>query len=853
MVLGVRYMAALSSIRRRNRHRWWCSLALLSLLSGPAAARPSLQAIEDVVHADPQAALAQAQRALQQATGPRARLDAIRQAVNALYFHSDPPAALPLAIEGVQLAQELDAPDAQAEMALAQAFVESPYGEPNATAKAFLQQAERIAEQHQLPRHRAYALNELAAHAYEAYDYAGAYELYTRAFAAAEQGGRGFPMAYALLGMLNIETGSQRNDPDWERGLRHMQEAISLVDSERHPVIGMVVFNAVAEAMRRKGDLVQARRHAGRAVELAERTKLPDAIGLALDVLAHVELAQGHADEALQLSSRALALSSFVAGAEVFRIRLALIRARAWALKGQAAPSEAALKEAQRLAAEDSRPEPSAQFHDAAAEVYANLGQYRRAHEHQVELRRLEAETARLASNRVIAELNVKFDVERKEHEAALSQARERSSDAQRRQLAVGLAMALVAAGALAWLLRLQWSQRRQLGVLSQELALRNEALEDMNARRTRLLAAACHDLRQPAHALSLLVDTVSSHDPPAALDSRLASIRHCASSLCDMLSMLMDLHRLEQGHYTPELAPVRLDDVLEEVQLHFTVTAMQKGLSLKVLGCGGVWVLSDANLLRRMLFNLVSNAIKYTPQGSVSVDAALNGGRIRLRVADTGVGIPRERLDDVFTEYVRLDTAREIEGLGIGLAIVKRAAELIGHHLQITSELGRGTTVMVDLPLHIETVPLRPDNALAPQAPPDPGQVIVIVENDRESRQALHDLLASWGYTVVSGEDSAGVRAALRADQTPALIISDLHLGTEDGFTAIQALRRDGRDAPAWLLTGDLDAAVVAQAAEAGVTLLHKPVHTRRLRAAIAAALSPVGTVASPGSPAPG
>ncbi len=818
---------------------WWLVAPLLLSLWSHAVARPSLEAIEDVVYADPQAALASAQRVLQSATDPQARLDAIRRAINALYFQSDAPAVSPLAAEGAQLAEQLKAHDAMAEMLLARAFVESPYGEPNRAAKAYLIQAQRIAQEHRLPRHLAYALNEQAAQAFGAYDYAGAYEFYTRAYAAAETGGRGFPMAYALLGMANIETGRQRNDPDWERGLKHMREAVELIDADRHPVIGMVVFNAAGEAMRRKGDLAEAHHYAKRAVELAEKAGPPNAIGLALDILAHVALDRRHADEALQLSSRAQALSSFVAGANVFRLRLALIRARAWAIKGQPAPSEAALKEAEHLAKEEERPEPSAQFHEAAAEVYASLGQYGQAHDHMVELRRLDTETARLASNRVISELNIKFDVERKEHEAVLSVERERATELQRRQLAGALVATLLGALGLAYLLRVQWAQRRRLGLLSQELQTRNQALEDLNAKRTRLLAAASHDLRQPAHALGMLAETVSSADPPSMLNRRLASIRHCCTSLCDMLSMLMDLHRLEQGHYAPEMSPVPLNEVLEEVQLHFTITAVQNGLSLKVSPCDA-WVRTDPNLLRRIVFNLVSNAIKYTPHGSVSVDCKVIGDLMRVRVADTGVGIPREQLRDIFTEYVRLGAARSAEGLGIGLGIVKRAADLISRGLHIESELGQGTAVSVDLPLHHGPLPSRADGRMESHTQPDPAHVIAIIENDRESREALHGLLTSWGYTVVSGKDSASIAADLPNDAAPAMIIADLHLSSEDGFEAISTLRQRSGSLTlhALLLTGDLDDAVAEQAAEANVLLLHKPVHAKRLRAAIALAL---------------
>jgi CheY-like chemotaxis protein len=223
-----------------------------------------------------------------------------------------------------------------------------------------------------------------------------------------------------------------------------------------------------------------------------------------------------------------------------------------------------------------------------------------------------------------------------------------------------------------------------------------------------------------------------------------------------------------------------------------------------------------------------------------VNVDAELVAGVVRLRVADTGIGIPPERLDDAFAEYVRLDTGGAAEGLGIGLAIVKRAADLIGHVVQIDSMPGRGTTVSVGLPLHVGVVPLAVASAPADHATPDPGDIIAIIENDRESRLAMQALLTSWGYTVVSGDDSRSIAAALPAGRRPALILADLPRGAEDGFVAISALRGPGGAGavPAWLLTGDLDASVPTRAAQADITLMHKPVQTRRLRAAIAAAL---------------
>ncbi len=818
----------------------WIGL-LLAMACGAAQARLSLEALDKIVFANPPAALEQAQEVLKTSTDPELRLDAIRQAVIALYFDSESPGMAALVAEGTALAQRLHADDALCEMLLGKAFIASPFGEPSPEAEKLLQQARRIAERQKLHAQLSYVLRELSAYAHSAYRFTEAYELQLQAYAAAEASGHPFPKAYALLGMGSIETGSHRAEPDWDRGLRHLREGVALVDGDRYPAMAIVAHSTIGEVLRKKGDIDEARQHIERAVAYSEMLGWPEQLGLSLDLLAHIAQAQGRPDEALRLVDRATKLSGFVSGAKVFRLRLALLRATAWAAKGQRAPAEAALAEARQFAGEENNPEPWASYHEAAAKAHSLLGDYERAHRHMLELRRFEAQKANVANDRVISELNVKFDVERKEHESALIQARERESTLQRHLLSAGLAAAVLAVTALALLLRLQWAQRRKLGVLSAQLQQRNESLEDLNAKRTRLLAAACHDLRQPAHALGMLAETVSSTDAPAVLDSRLASIRRCCASLCDMLSMLMDLHRLEQGHYAPEIGPVALDTLLEEVELHFTIAAMQKGLSLKVRRCGA-WVRTDPNLLRRIVFNLVSNAIRYTPRGRIGVDCRIVGDDVRLCVADTGIGIPRERLDDVFTEYVQLDRTGSADGLGIGLAIVKRAADLIGHRLHIESEPGRGTALSVDLPLHAGPPPSLTDGSTPEDhARPDPSQLIAIIENDRECREALHGLLASWGHTVVSGKDSDAVAAQLAPGTAPALVISDLHLGTEDGFGAIDTLRRRAGDPrlQALLLTGDLDATVAERAAASAVTLLHKPVQARRLRLAIGLALA--------------
>ena len=232
-----------------------------------------------------------------------------------------------------------------------------------------------------------------------------------------------------------------------------------------------------------------------------------------------------------------------------------------------------------------------------------------------------------------------------------------------------------------------------RLAVISLELEQRNGELEQRSASRIRLLAAACHDLRQPAHALGVLAELGSdAQQEPSRFGAWLQSVKRSTASLGEMLDELMDLGRLDGGHYTPQLSDVSLAELLQDVALHFGGLARRKGLTLEVVPADG-HVVSDRHLLRRIVFNLVSNAIKYTDTGFVRVSAQpdADADAVQLRVQDSGPGIPPDKLDDVFRDYVRLNPTKAAEGLGIGLSIVRRAAELLGHGLTLASPPGGG------------------------------------------------------------------------------------------------------------------------------------------------------------------
>ncbi len=403
-------------------------------------------------------------------------------------------------------------------------------------------------------------------------------------------------------------------------------------------------------------------------------------------------------------------------------------------------------------------------------------------------------------------------------------------------------------AGAQGGMLRNQLAQRnkelvaakQRMDQLAEQLAGRNAELQALNASRTRLLAAACHDLRQPAHALGLLAEMAGCESDEAAREHKLEGIRRCSATLTDMLSMLMDMTQLEGRRYQPAVVDVPLGELMQELELQFAGLANRKGLML-LIPWTRMQVRSDRHLLRRILFNLVSNAVKYTQRGTVRVLVQANGGQVQLTVQDTGHGIPAERLGDVFVDYVRLDTDHRPEGLGIGLPIVKRAADLLGHGVHLRSRVGEGTAVTLGLPQAAAA-------ASAPQLPPrvapllGQGRVVAVLEDDHESREALVSLLQHWGFQVLAAasRDDLLVQVDGLADGKPDLLIADLHVARGCGLQAAQALReRPGLHAmPALLITGDLDLKLVERAATLQICVTHKPVVPHRLRAKIAAVL---------------
>lgn len=388
----------------------------------------------------------------------------------------------------------------------------------------------------------------------------------------------------------------------------------------------------------------------------------------------------------------------------------------------------------------------------------------------------------------------------------------------------------------------------RRVALATLELREKKEEAETATLAKSRFLAAASHDLRQPTHALGMFVARLAQlpHDPETRhLISNLdASVR----AMQDLLDALLDISRLDAHAVKVNLRAFPLDEVLEQLRSGLMPVATGKGLQLRIR-TSRVWVMSDPTLLHRILLNLVSNALRYTQKGGVLVTCRTRRGGdvVRIEVWDTGIGIAREHQNDIFKEFFQIaNTERDRnKGLGLGLNIVERTAQLLGYSLELTSRPGQGTRFSVEVPV----VPPQPQSSMptAPEAPAFDdlsGLKVLIVEDDALAAQGLAGLLTSWGCRVRLVEGLGEAKPLVATGYVPNVIISDYRLrGGENGMDTVHRLRAGiGREIPACLMSGDTDPALMQSARDAGLTLLHKPVRPAKLRSLIRRLAQEVG-----------
>ncbi len=394
-------------------------------------------------------------------------------------------------------------------------------------------------------------------------------------------------------------------------------------------------------------------------------------------------------------------------------------------------------------------------------------------------------------------------------------------------------------------------TRRKQAAVALEEA---KGAAEAANLAKSRFLAAASHDLRQPLQTLALLGGLLArtvAGDKAAGLVRRQDEM---LGAMSEMLDALLDLNQIEAGVMPVEVSDVRVGALLDRLRDEFALHAEAKGVSLRVMPCSAT-IRTDSRLLGQMLRNLLSNALKYTDgPGRVVLGCRRQGGGLRIEVWDTGAGIPERELHAVFQEYHQLDNvARErSRGLGLGLSIVQRLGALLGHRVGVRSQVGRGSVFCIEAARSADAPPPgpRPGEGGAPgaaQSGPDAGSILVI-EDDQDLRSLLTLLLQDEGHQVAAARDGpAALRMVARGEVRPGLVLADYNLpGGMNGLQAAARLREALPGVPAIILTGDIQVGTVRDVAQGGFTHLSKPVKPDELARIIQGLLPP-----SPPAPA--
>ena len=375
---------------------------------------------------------------------------------------------------------------------------------------------------------------------------------------------------------------------------------------------------------------------------------------------------------------------------------------------------------------------------------------------------------------------------------------------------------------------------------LVSDLRREKTAAEEANAAKSRFLAAASHDLRQPVHALSLFVAAAQIQPINPETRELLDHIDDSVRSLGRLFGGLLDISRLDAGVVEVNRVSFSLRAVIQNVAREFEGQAEAKRLQLRVR-VPDVAVHSDPLLFERIVRNVVANAVSYTTNGGVLIGCRRRGSMVRVEVWDTGWGIAPQDRERVFEEFYQVGNPERdrTKGVGLGLAIVKRLSTLLDHGLELRSQPGRGSCFAVEVPLAQASALQTVAAQAASFAPVQRGAGLILVLDDELKIQiAMQTLLESWGYSVIAAGSGDEMLAAIAtASEAPRLIICDYRLrDNETGTAVVERLRSEfNDDIPAMLITGDTAPDRIREAEASGLLLLHKPVPNGKLRAAIA------------------
>ncbi|WP_230167256.1 hybrid sensor histidine kinase/response regulator NahK/ErcS' [Pseudomonas mediterranea] len=373
------------------------------------------------------------------------------------------------------------------------------------------------------------------------------------------------------------------------------------------------------------------------------------------------------------------------------------------------------------------------------------------------------------------------------------------------------------------------------------ELRLREakREAEQANLSKTKFLAAVSHDLLQPLNAARLFTSALLERREPVANAHLVRNVSNSLQDVENLLGTLVDISKLDAGVIKADIAPFALSELLGNLAAEYAQVARSEGLALRFVPCS-VLVRSDMQLLARILRNLLSNAIRYTPSGRVVLGCRRQGQRVSIQVWDSGIGIAEDRLEEIFQEFKRGDVQRpdQDRGLGLGLAIVEKIAGILGHRVQVRSWPGKGSMFAIDVPLSATAPkPVPCVDMSEPMLERLRGARIWVLDNDAAICAGMRTLLEGWGCRVVTALSEQDLARQVDTDHAEVdLLIADYHLDNDqNGVDAVARINARRRSAiPAMLITANYSNELKQQIRERGHTLMHKPVRPMKLKIAM-------------------
>lgn len=372
---------------------------------------------------------------------------------------------------------------------------------------------------------------------------------------------------------------------------------------------------------------------------------------------------------------------------------------------------------------------------------------------------------------------------------------------------------------------------------LVEQLRAQKAEAERANIAKSHFLAAASHDLRQPLHALTLFTSVLDETIQYPKVRHVVDQIKKSVDALQNLFNALLDISRLDAGVMKVEKTDFYLQTILEKLANDFDPQASEKGLHINWPTCT-FCLHTDQNLLEQILRNYISNALRYTDNGEITITCETNEDAIKINIVDTGPGIAEEKQQLIFEEFRQLNNPERdrSKGLGLGLAIVQRTARLLGHPIAVESQLGKGSTFSITVDQANIT-----ENAtgFTPNVTADTQQIdnlmIMVIDDELSVREGTQNLLELWGYDVITAADKEeAITQTRQYARAPDGIIADYRLReNHTGVEAIDAIRTEfNSDIPALIVTGDIETERLRELNDGGFQMLHKPVAPAKLRA---------------------